>query len=123
MIKRTALKRSTKPIKKKRTKPRRGVLKDPAYLDFIRQQKCCVCLKWGNNIPMQWTPTEAAHVGERGLSQKCSDRKTLPLCERHHRTGPLAAHQLGKKFWEYHSLDRVKLIELYNAQYELEAAF
>ncbi len=120
MIKRTALKRSMKPIKKKRSKPRRGVVKDPKYLDFIRQQKCAACTSWGSK---QSSTTEAAHVGERGLGQKCSDRETIPLCVLHHRVGMIAAHKIGKKFWVYHSLDRIKLIELYNAQYELEAAF
>ncbi len=102
------------PIKSKRAKPRRGTLKDPAYLDFIRGHQCCACKMWGAS---QSTPTEAAHVGERGLGQKCSDREAIPLCATHHRTGALAQHVLGKKFWAFHGLDRAKLIAQYQERY------
>jgi hypothetical protein len=29
--------------------------------------------------------TEAHHMGERGLGQKCSDLETVPFCSEHHR--------------------------------------
>jgi len=111
---------STKPISRKRSKPRRGPVKDPAYLEWITQQQCCACREWPSSFrpTSQSTPTEAAHCGTRGLGQKCSDREALPLCERHHRTGPLAHHKLGKKFWSYHGLNREKLIAEYNHRFE-----
>lgn len=114
-----------KPIPKRRSKPRRGVVKDPKYLDWIRTLPCVVCiLPWKleksgvaySNV--QKTPTEAAHVGDRGLGQKCSDREAIPLCERHHRTGPLAHHVLGKKFWAYHSLERDAIIAQLNKEHD-----
>jgi len=66
--------------------------------------------------------TEAAHVGQRGIGQKCSDRETVPLCAWHHRLGPESHHKLGKKFWEHHGIDRATLIRELNALYERRAA-
>lgn len=114
MIQRSALPHSSKPINRKRSKPRRGVVKDPAYLEFISGHKCCVCISWETE---QATPTEVAHVGERGLGQKCDDRQTLPICERHHKTGKLALHVLGKAFWGHHGMDRDKLVKEYQEKY------
>lgn len=112
---------------KKRTKPRRGAVKDPAYLEWLRTLPCCVCAEWHGNAtnaiaglhqPIQHSPTEAAHVGARGLGQRCDDREALPICTGHHRTGPLAHHILGKKFWSYHGLDRERLIAEYNHTFD-----
>ncbi len=108
----------TKPIPKKRKTPRRGRVLNPAFLLFVRQFRCLACwrmLIMGEEdifIPdmIQDTHTEAAHVGSRGLGQKCNDDETLPLCAWHHRTGQQSAHVLGRKFWNHHMLDRDKLI-------------
>jgi hypothetical protein len=99
------------PVRKMRIgPPRKGLVLDESYLAFIRKLPCVVCgsLKW----------IEAAHVGARGLSQRCSDRQTLPLCPAHHRTGPQAAHVLGRKFWTVWGLDRYRLIAEHNELYE-----
>jgi hypothetical protein len=101
-------------------------LKDPAYRKWITSLPCVVCLfhpvsqSKGYSFVVQTTQSEAAHVGDRGLSQKCSDRLTIPLCRRHHRIGPEAHHVLGKNFWEHHGLDRDALITELNARYENE---
>jgi hypothetical protein len=63
---------------------------------------------------------EAAHVGERGLGQKCPDRQTLPLCIEHHTAGPHSHHKLGRGFWSFWKLDRYELIAEFNARYEGE---
>ncbi len=102
-MKRTPLKRS--PMN--RTRPKAG--DDPAYLAFIRTHPCIVCRS---------TWVEAAHVGERGLGQKCSDREALPMCAHCHRTGPEAHHVIGKVFWVHHGLDSASLIEKFNRMYE-----
>jgi hypothetical protein len=113
---RTPLKRSRKPIARKRAKPRRGPLRDPAYLDWIRQQPCaapdCDCARR--------LPVESAHVGERGLGQKCSDRETIPLCAAHHRTSGNSVHFLGRNFWASAGLNRDSLIGAYNQRYHEE---
>ena len=128
----------------------RQPLRDPKYLEFIRSRACILCAareqRWdrhrgrveryraegveytdhtalGNSPrPVQASPTEAAHVGLRGLRQKCSDRETIPLCAEHHRTGPDSHHVLGKKFWEHHDMNREAWIAAYNERYEQEKA-
>ncbi len=64
--------------------------------------------------------SEAAHVGERGLGQKCSDRETIPLCAAHHRTGPESHHVLGKAFFTHHKLDKDAIVAELNRLYDLE---
>ena len=95
-----------------RSATRKKTGKSPLYLKFIRAQACILCLE------QQLTLTEAAHVGNRGLSQKCHDRETVPLCAFHHRTGPHAAHVLGKKFWTLHGLDPEELIRQFQARFD-----
>jgi len=103
----------------------RQPLRDPGYLDFIRSLQCCVPGCTSVNLH-QWTQagawTEAAHVGDRGLRQKCSDRETIPLCVRHHRTGKDSHHVMGKNFWAHHEIDRDAVIAGYNKLYEQEKA-
>jgi len=86
-----------------------------AFLEFIREQPCCVCVRYETR---QTQPTEASHCGDRGLGQKASDFTALPMCARHHRIGPSAIHVLGRRFWSTHSLDRDKLIAHYNQLFE-----
>jgi hypothetical protein len=82
--------------------------RDRAYLSWIGNLPCLLC---GGG------PAEAAHVGARGLGQKCSDQETAPLCAWDHRMGPHSHHSLGKRFWQHHGLDRVKLIRELNETY------
>lgn len=100
-------------------------LKDKNYLGFIAELPCVVCiLPWRmeksalcySNV--QSSKSEVAHVGQRGLSQKCSDRETIPLCAEHHRTGKDAHHVLGKKFWQHHGISAELLIAELNKRYE-----
>jgi hypothetical protein len=112
-----------KPIPRRRLKPRRGPVVDLKYRRFIRSFCCIVCTRgvlvrrydaWsGTDLDsvFQMSLTEFAHVGRRGLSQKCDDRDGLPLCaEEHHRTGRYSHHKLGRRFWVFHGLDRHTLI-------------
>ena len=109
------------PVKRKRSKPRRGRVRDPKYLAWIRTLPCilsacehCRCFICA--------PIEAAHVGERGLGQKCSDRETVPLCAAHHRLDRHSHHRLGHIFWTFHGLTRDAIIADLNARYEREMA-
>ena len=83
---------------------------DVPYLKWLRTQPCTIC-KATRFI-------EAAHVGLRGLGQTCPDRQAVPLCSKHHRTGPYAHHVLGKKFWVFHRLERGAVIAALVRRYE-----
>lgn len=122
-----------KPVRKKRAKPRRGPLRDEAYKAWIRTLPCIICRlrelrsaqhSYLNRYVLshtQQSPTECAHIGPRGLWQKCSDRETLPLCrDEHHQHGPESVHVLGRNFWSYHNLDRDKQIAELNRLYQEE---
>lgn len=101
----------------KDTKPAR----DPAYLEWIRGEYCLIGMLRGSE-GCSPAITEAAHVGDRGLRQKCPDAEAIPLCARHHRTAPDAHHRLGRKFWEHHGLDRKQIIRELWARYDQERA-
>jgi hypothetical protein len=77
---------------------------------------CCICVLYKTK---QKTITEAAHVGKRGLSQKCNDLETIPLCQDHHREGPHAHHKLGKRFFDLHGIDKDELVLKLNTDYKL----
>lgn len=100
--------------------------KDPEYLEFIRAQPCCVCIRpWMVHMTsvcysnVQKSPTEAAHVGDRGMGQKCPDREAIPLCGvEHHREGKESAHRLQKAFWRHYGIDRDTVIAEYNRRFD-----
>lgn len=98
-----------------RSATKRKIGKDPAYLDYIRSLPCCVCVTLGAS---QTSLTESAHVGPRGMSQKCPDRETLPLCALHHRDGQFSQHAMGKMFWAHHDLGRDELLAMYQENYD-----
>ncbi len=102
------------------TKNRVG--KDPKYLAFLHTLPCIVPECSSKNLH-KWDDIasariEAAHVGDRGLSQKCPDREALPACIWHHRTGPESLHRLGAKFWTRWGLDRAALIAKHQRLFE-----
>lgn len=96
-------------IKPRRSKPRRGRVRNAAYLGWIRTLPCLVCSSW---------PVEAAHTGARGFGMKADDVTAIPLCSEHHRTGRTAHHVLGRRFWDAHEIDRDEVIADLNARYE-----
>lgn len=104
-----------------RSTPRRGPARDADYLDWIRRLPCVCCtLNWPVNSDLALaivegaeygnTRSEAAHVGERGLGQKCSDYETIPLCGNHHRVNPVSHHRVPRGFWIFFGIDREDLI-------------
>lgn len=123
-----------------RSATRKETGKDAAYLAWLHTLPCVCCellrmrlLEAGlseADCVVQTAPTEAAHVGDRGMSQRCPDRQAIPLCGHtthmdgpasgHHREGPASAHKLQTKFWSYWDLDRDVLIETLNATYDEE---
>jgi hypothetical protein len=128
----TARQTGRKPIQRSaiRRKPRKRQTGDnPAYRAFVRTFACILCvrpigllIRQGQEVVVQLSNTECAHVGRRGLSQKCPDCESLPLCAlEHHRIGPKSHHTLGKRFWGFHGLNRVALITQLQALYEVES--
>ena len=119
-------------LTRRRSKPRRGPVIDPDFRAFIRCFGCIVCTAgllvgqcdaWDTYRldRQQRSLTECAHVGRRGLGQKCSDRECVPLCRFHHTTGINSHHTLGKRFWSHHGLSRHALIAELQRLYALEA--
>jgi hypothetical protein len=83
--------------------------RNPQYLRWIRTLPCSVC---GSTRYV-----EAAHTGPRGLGQKSPDASVIPLCARHHRTGPDAYHRLGpRRFSDVHRLDIPALVARLSAK-------
>jgi len=112
-MKRTALRSNFFSKGRRLTSRRRQNISDLPYLKWLRTQPCLIC--------GQSRYVEAAHVGARGLGQTCPDRQAVPLCSKHHRTGPYAHHVLGKRFWVFHRMDRGAVIEGLIRRYEAES--
>jgi len=128
---RTPLKRSTPP---RRTPLKRTTLY-PApqwvknFWEWVRAQPCVICGRLADGllnlgiVPeyAQLSLTEVAHVGARGLGQKSDPREVLPLCGvLHHRLGPYSHHRLGKRFWEFHGLNKETIVREYQERYLME---
>ena len=76
MIRRTSIPRSTKPIPKRRAKPRRClVLRCPSYIAWLHHQRCEHC---GAENP------DPAHGPAAGRGMKGADNLALPLCHQVH---------------------------------------
>jgi hypothetical protein len=91
--------------------------RDREYLAWLHTLPCAVFAAHRYFSPC-WGRITAHHAGEHGLSQKCSDREAIPLCEGHHQKAPHGLHHLGRKFWKFHGLDKLELIGELNARYE-----
>jgi hypothetical protein len=98
------------------SKERRGPARDADYRAWIRTFPCAACgVERG---------VECAHVGDDGgMSMKCSDFATIPLCAACHRTGPHAYHRLGRTaFARWWKLDIPALVARLNAAWRAGAA-
>lgn len=106
-----------------RSATRLKIGKDPAYLRWLHTLPCVCCEAWKGREPfrchaLQLSPTEAAHVGTRGLSQKCPDREAIPLCADCHRLGKYSLHSMGVKFWFHHDLFKDQIVKELNELYD-----
>jgi hypothetical protein len=86
-MKRSALKRSQKPIPKKRSKPRRGPMRDAGYLRWLHEKNCAAFVP----IICQLFRRESSHGPVNGMSQKGPDSGAILLCGHHHRE----QHRIG----------------------------
>jgi hypothetical protein len=106
------------------TKKRTG--RDKPYLAWLHTQSCAVFEKrWEATGLLSISPCQgrmtAHHAGDHGASQKPPDRTAIPLCDHHHQRGPHAIHgPLGKRFWEFHGVDRDAIIGELNRKFEEE---
>jgi len=110
-IKRTALKRSTKPIPKKRKSVRRGRVVDRDFLAWLHTQPGVV---FGGRTH------SVHHVREFGSPKH--DRRTLPLEFGYHQIheGPDSIESMGKQKWqEKHGVDIEGEIERLNRMYDM----
>lgn len=129
------IQRTSPPRRRRPGPPRRGRARNEAYLKWIRTLPCVCCwlisfrvsrlAEKRNRIEEfvlwfgvrsrtfeQESPTEAAHTGNHGISQKSDDNTAIPLCGTlHHREGPQSLHKLGKAFWAYWAIDRSALLD------------
>lgn len=73
--------RSTKPIPKRRLKPRRGPLRSPEYREWLRTKRCAIYLLGVDHKcfpgPRQCDP---AHTENNGMRSKGPDSSCAPLC-------------------------------------------
>ena len=91
-LKRSPLKRSLVAVNRKRAKPRRGPMRDPGYLLFLRCDcKCVACAILGCGArralnPCNWASVtiDPAHGPVNGRSSKGPDNEAIPLCSHHH---------------------------------------
>jgi len=87
--------------------------RDRDYMAWIKTHPCLICKKRRN--------VEAAHVNNEGLSRKCSDRRTLPICIMDHREGKHSLDKNKKAFWIKHGIDPEREIERLNRLYDSQA--
>lgn len=69
--------------------------------------------------------TQAAHVGTRGLGQRCADKFAIPLGKLHHMHptaggGQESIHALGRNFWMHFKLDREEILAELHKLYQQE---
>jgi hypothetical protein len=108
------------PIRKKRSKPRRGRVFDKDYVAWIHTLPCAVSRR-------SWAvcrgPVTAHHV--RSFGSPKNDRHAIPLCQGHHLHdyGPTSIERIGKaRFEEIFALDLVALVNEYLERYQGESA-
>lgn len=102
---------------KQRTKPKAryvtagGRHSDPEKLAWLRTRKCIVAINrvWTLDGSMRQTlcttgRVEAHH--DRHHGSRATDKRTVPICEGHHRTAPDSLHVLGRAgFQAFHRFD------------------
>src|SRR5947208_552929 len=104
---------SRRPIRRRRSRPRRGPERNPDYLAHVRRHPCAACGTTGSD----WNPVEAAHaetlLGERlprGMRQKTTDKSCFPLCHNEHTQDAKSYHRIGEAaFMGLHGLDLAEI--------------
>jgi hypothetical protein len=69
---------------------------------------CCICKRLGFE-----TSVAEIHHWQDGMLGKRDHNKVIALCERHHRLGSTALHNMGKDNWlQYFGVTLEELLEL-----------
>ncbi len=136
-MKRTPLKRSTKPIArgkkpnaKRPGKARRvSVVRDQPYMDWLKPKPCVACMASGHKAEayaMMPRTSDPAHTAKtNGMRSKGPDSSCIPLCRFHHQEmdGQLTTSLSTKaKFAVKYSLDLAAVAAEYYARFKSEAA-
>jgi len=110
------------PVRRKRSRPRRGPERSPEYLAWIRTLGCVVCSRASGESRV----IEAAHtnvLGARGMGQKSSDFSAIPLCAVHHRENPDSYHHLGEKmFLHEQAIDMRELVRALRDRFKMASS-
>lgn len=102
-MKRTPLKRGSKPMRKvSKKRAAHRASKDGqaglAYMGAVKQLPCCIC-----GAP---PPSDAHHCfHDRYGALKENDFLTIPLCKLDHQDGPEAIHKIKRTWREMHGPD------------------
>lgn len=75
-----------KPVRRKRSKPRRGPWRSREYRRHIAMEVyCCVGELCGSESCSKFIAcNDAAHTQNNGMSSKGPDSSCVPLCRKHH---------------------------------------
>ena len=117
----------------KRTTMRRvSVLRDPGYMEWLKERPCVACMKAGRfrAVPVglcaQWwtmATIDPAHTLNNGRSSKGPDSSCIPLCRYHHdeMDGRLSTAVTTKEqFAEKYGLDLAREAEANYALYRID---
>jgi hypothetical protein len=104
-----------RPLPKKRTKPRRGPMRDPGFKKYIRQFFCAL-LDQENSTGCSSFIVEPAHTQNNGMRSKGSDASCVPLCRKHH----TEFDQNRKAFQIKYGVDMKALAAEHYARYQKE---
>jgi hypothetical protein len=122
----SALRRSTKPIRAQRSKPRRGRLTDKKYIAWLAKQPCHIkqfAYVIENRAPEYSCAGRVTVHHIRDYGSPKNDRRAVPLCMRHHLHdfGPFSIERGRRQFAETFGFAQEAAIDHYNEQYEREA--
>lgn len=103
---------------------------ESAYKGFIARLPCVACFRAG---VINKKKVVVAHVRmpifdagwrETGMQEKPNDRRTVPLCDDHHRdNSPIGQHQVGERlFWEQLGINPAELCAALSAAFDQGAA-
>jgi hypothetical protein len=98
------------PVRREKSRRRRGPERSPEYLAWIRTLGCVVCPRVRSGSAV----IEVAHtnvLGGRGMGQNTTDFSAIPLCAAHHRENLDSYHVLGEaEFSHEHGIDLKELV-------------